>query len=221
MSVWMCIFLCISQQTNVHVEFLFCLYPIIRRIFSVNFLKLSPWQTRWLYQVCEKNVILTKINPYNRWPHIIQRKGDLVPRCGHQLVVLKDPIPTKSRWCGHSGPGLAGQRVYLRCRSRMLHKASSHMWGSWYLPMFLLRFGSLTLINMASLMVLLMVCDSLSTVEKLCSLVWCPEATGMDIDGGGCSEMFLQPLPKVLADPEKSSNIQVQVQQAGMWGRST
>ena len=41
----------------------------------------------------------------------------------------------------------------------MTVKTSCHMWGNWYLPMFLLRVESWTLMNMASVMVLVMLCD--------------------------------------------------------------
>ena len=43
---------------------------------------------------------------------------------------------------------------------------STLMWGSLYLSVFLLRDGWLTLMNMATLMVLAMVCDLLSTMEN-------------------------------------------------------
>ena len=42
----------------------------------------------------------------------------------------------------------------------MFNETSSHMWGSWYLPMLLLKDRSLTLMNISSLMVLVRVCDS-------------------------------------------------------------
>ena len=40
-----------------------------------------------------------------------------------------------------------GKDVYLSLRSGILKKTSSHMCDTWYFPMFLLRKGSLTLIN--------------------------------------------------------------------------
>ena len=43
--------------------------------------------------------------------------------------------------------------------------------GSGYLPMFLLAGRSLTLMYIASLVVMLRICDSLPTVEKLANLV--------------------------------------------------
>ena len=48
-----------------------------------------------------------------------------------------------------------------------LTNTSSHICGSWYLPIFLFRDGSLTLISMASLMVLVMLWSSLPTMLKL------------------------------------------------------
>ena len=46
---------------------------------------------------------------------------------------------------------------------------SSHICGSWYLSIFLFRDGSLTLISMASLMVLVMLWSSLATMLKFSS----------------------------------------------------
>ena len=43
--------------------------------------------------------------------------------------------------------------------------------GGWYLQVHLLRDGLLILRKMASLMVLVMVCDSLPTMEKLYNLI--------------------------------------------------
>ena len=53
---------------------------------------------------------------------------------------------------GSPGPGVVG--CYLSFSSGDLTSTSSHMCGSWYLPMFLFRDGSLALINIASSMVL-------------------------------------------------------------------
>ena len=74
-------------------------------------------------------------------------------------------------WALHGGPGWPGRRAHFRCRLGLLNKTSSHMWGSWYFPMFLIRDGSLTLMNMVSLVVLVMVRDSLPTMEKFFNLV--------------------------------------------------
>ena len=48
-----------------------------------------------------------------------------------------------------------------------LTNTSSHICGSWYLPIFLFMDGTLTQISMASLMVLVMLWSSLPTMLKL------------------------------------------------------
>ena len=54
--------------------------------------------------------------------------------------------------CGSCAVGLDELGIeYLRYRPGMLYKISSHMWGSWYLTVSLLRDGSLTLMNLALL----------------------------------------------------------------------
>ena len=56
---------------------------------------------------------------------------------------------------------------YLSLNSGDLTNTPSKMCGSWYLPISLFRDGSLTLISMASLMVLAMLWSSLPTMLKL------------------------------------------------------
>ena len=64
--------------------------------------------------------------------------------------------------CVCHGEGLAWMVAdgSLRWRARMSCRTSSQMWGSLYLPRFLLRDGSLTLRSMASLMVVVTPCAS-------------------------------------------------------------
>ena len=135
--------------------------------------------------------IPTKLTPTIHDLIINLKKGTWCQSVWHQLVVLWDPIPTTDAdmnpLCGPlcaaglDGVGpvmsawLYGRRVYLRCRPVVLSRKSFNMWDSWNLPMFLLRDGSYTLIIMASLMVLVVVCDSLLTMEKLSNLVWLHE----------------------------------------------
>ena len=65
------------------------------------------------------------------------------------------------------GGGITIDRASMSCST------SSQMCGSWYLPRFLFRGGLLTLMNMASFMVLVIPWDSLSMMEKLSMvLVW-------------------------------------------------
>ena len=57
--------------------------------------------------------------------------------------------------------------IYFSFNSGDLTNTSSQICGSWYLPIFLFRDGSLTLISMASLMVLVMLWSSLSTMLNI------------------------------------------------------
>ena len=58
--------------------------------------------------------------------------------------------------------------------SEMLSRTSSQICGRWYLPMFLFRDGSLTLIYRASLMVLVRFWSSLPTISKFSILILWP-----------------------------------------------
>ena len=62
--------------------------------------------------------------------------------------------------------GMATGSVYFNFSSEVLNRTSSHMCGRWYLPMFLLRDGLLTLMYIASLIVLMRFCFSLPTILK-------------------------------------------------------
>ena len=63
------------------------------------------------------------------------------------------------------------------------------MWGRWYLPMFLLRDGLLTLMYNASFITLLRFWSSIPTMQKF-SMV------KMVIYWGGCLQVFFEPLSK-------------------------
>ena len=63
---------------------------------------------------------------------------------------------------------------YLRQTAGVSCRTSYLMWGSRNLFRILLRDGSLTLMNIASSMVLVMLCTSLPTMERLSILMWCP-----------------------------------------------
>ena len=63
--------------------------------------------------------------------------------------------------------------IYFCLSSVMLFRTSSHMWGSWYLPMFLFRDGLLILMYIASFISLMKLWSSLPTILKLSSaMVW-------------------------------------------------
>ena len=82
---------------------------------------------------------------------------------------------------------------YLRWRAGMPCRTSCQMWGNWNLHRFLFRDGSMIPMNMASLIVLVMPCASLCTMEKLSTLM-----TSF-IYGGGGPKIFLKPVPKGLS----------------------
>ena len=67
----------------------------------------------------------------------------------------------------------------------MFNRISSHMCGRWYLAMFLLRDGLLTLIYKASLMVLMRFWSSLSTMLKLSMVTVWPEVLKWSYIGEG------------------------------------
>ena len=79
------------------------------------------------------------------------------------VMLWSDVITISGRWNDH--------RVlcYFSLSSGLLHRTSSHMWGRWYLPMFLFRDGLLTLVYRASFMVLMRFWSSLPTMLKLTS----------------------------------------------------
>ena len=60
---------------------------------------------------------------------------------------------------------------YFSFSSMLLIRTSSHTCGRWYLPMFLLRDGLLTLMNIDSFISLERLCSSLPTILKLLMLV--------------------------------------------------
>ena len=80
------------------------------------------------------------------------------------VMLWSDVITISGRWNGH--------RVlfYFNLSSGLLHRTSSHMWGRWYLPMFLFRDGLLTLMYGASFMALIRFWSSLPTMLKLSML---------------------------------------------------
>ena len=80
-------------------------------------------------------------------------------------------------------------------------RTSSQIWSSWNLPRFLLRDGSLTLMNIAYLMILTVPCASLPTMEKILY------TDAMIIYVGGCPEMFLKSVPKVFPDTPMFSSL--------------
>ena len=93
--------------------------------------------------------------------HWCQKGGKLAnPGKDHTYQCEECVHPLYVQWgrLAHCGVVMKG---YLKWRAAVSCRTSSQMWGSWYFTRFLLRDGSLTQINMASLMVLVTQCASL------------------------------------------------------------
>ena len=90
---------------------------------------------------------------------------------------------------------MATGSFYFNFHSEVLNRTSSHMWGRWYLPMFLLRDGLLTLLYKASLMVVMKFCSSLPTILKFSRDFVTSGVIVVKYWGGGL-EMFFEPLSK-------------------------
>ena len=89
-------------------------------------------------------------------------RGPYLPMCVH-------PPAT---WCwGESLLQSKRSEHYFRWKAWMSCRTSSQMWGSLNLPRFLYRDESLTLVNMTSMTVLVILCASLPTMEKLSTLM--------------------------------------------------
>ena len=80
------------------------------------------------------------------------------------FVIMVHNVIEPGGYGGHHGLDVVG--CYLSLTSGDMTKTSSHICGSWYLPIFLFRDGSLTLISIASLMVLAILWSSLPTMLK-------------------------------------------------------
>ena len=85
---------------------------------------------------------------------------------------------------------------YLSLSSGDLTNTSSHICGSWYLPIFLLRDGSLTLMSIASLMDLAILWSYLPTVLKVSRERSWPVVLVVVMDGWGGPHVFSEPFCK-------------------------
>ena len=88
-----------------------------------------------------------------------------------------------------------------------MYRTSSHIWGRWYLPMFLFRDGSLTLMNRASLIALVRFWSSLPTIVKLLMLMLWPEMLQWSNIGEGAFWYSLNLSAKFLADSPMYSSL--------------
>ena len=89
--------------------------------------------------------------------------------------------------------------LYFIFSSVVLTRTSSHIWGRWYLPMFLFRDGLLTLIYIDSFINLERLCSSLPTILKLFNVVEWPVMLLWSNIGEGAFRCSLYLSPNVLA----------------------
>ena len=116
---------------------------------------------------------------YHRWHHWMCKEWHMVQDhiltsavgCRHKLC-MPYLLCIRRVWAKFGGQLDEGGRYILRWRIGVLSRTSSHMWGDWNLQMFLLMDGSLALMYMVSLMILVMLCASLPTMEKLSTMIY-------------------------------------------------
>ena len=115
------------------------------------------------------------------------------------------------RWNSHMGcnvikadlitlvaDGKATRSIYFSFSSVLLIRTSCHIWGRWYLPMFLFRDGLLTFMNIDSLISLERFCSSLPTMLKFASDVVWPVVLQWSWIGEGAFRCSLNLSPNVL-----------------------
>ena len=83
---------------------------------------------------------------------------------------------------------------YFILSSEMLNRTSSHMWGRWYLPVFLFRDGMLTHMYIASFISLMMFWSSLPTILKFSNIVIWPVVLKWSHIWGRSFQVFFKPL---------------------------
>ena len=94
--------------------------------------------------------------------------AEVIAQWQMQWPLLHDFIQFCGRCYSH------GSWSYFNFSSEVLNRTSFQMWGRWYLPMFLLRDGLLTLMYSASFIALLRFWSSLPTILKLSVVTWWP-----------------------------------------------
>ena len=98
---------------------------------------------------------------------------------------------------GGVGVGEVGRLEGLSCSVGDAWSMLSHMCSSWYFPKFLFRIGSLTHMNMASLMVLGMTMLYFLVYKiEIVRVQWMTCRCAVDEDWGRGLEMFFNPFPQ-------------------------
>ena len=126
------------------------------------------------------------------WERDTGAKGGGTPwEKNHSYQCKKCVFPYHVAWGLWGSLWSSGSGHYLIWKARVSCRTTAQMCGSWNFPRFLLRDGSLTLMNMASLMVLVMLWTSLP--EKLPTLMPCPEDWACSYMGEGALRCSLSP----------------------------
>ena len=112
---------------------------------------------------------------------------------------VADVIAMVAWWNSHWGQ--------FSFNSDVVCRTSSHIWGRWYLPMFLFRDGSLTLMNKASFIALVRFWSSLPTIVKLLMLILWPEMLQWSNIGEGAFWCSLNLSANILADSPMYSSV--------------
>ena len=191
---WCCCHLCICLVTDVVVTFEveFCLTDVIANVEHFNCCKVTyhgwcycHWVLLgWCYCLC---IVLRLM---------------LLPFCGWCCCLVADVI---AKWLMLNPPMGVWQMLWplgqcFNFNSDVVFKTSSHILGRWYLPIFLFRDGSLTLMNRASFIALVKLWSSLPTMLKLVMLMLWPVLLWWSKMGEGDFWCSLNLSAKFLAD---------------------
>ena len=109
---------------------------------------------------------------------------------------------------GADGMATGSLCFYFSFSSGLLHRTSSHVWGRWYLPIFLFRDGLLTLMSKASLMVLMRFWSSLPTMLKLSMFTSWPDMLEWSYIGEGAFDV-------ICTSQQKLTSLKMQIPHLG------
>ena len=182
-----------------------CLADVIANVEHLNCCKVTYhgwWYCHWdllgwCYCLCINLRLMLDVTAFFLWLMLLPGGWCY---CHIQCWLMLLP-----RWLMLSPPMGVWQMLWplgqcFNFNSDVVFKTSSHMWGRWYLPMFLFRDGSLTLMNRASFIALVKLWSSLPTMLKLVMLMLWPVLLWWSKMGEGDFWCSLNLSAKFLAD---------------------
>ena len=130
---------------------------------------IAKWQMEWPHvAVCLFCFFGQMLLPCGRWnSHYLLFLFVMAGVIAHWQMELPLQGVSASLLVGVVPRGQMDWVIYLNFSSEVLCRISSHIWGRWYLPMFLFRDGLFTLMYNASLIHLQRFWSSLPTMLKL------------------------------------------------------